>query len=221
MLATACTELDSETAAYIGLILTPPGGFAPLATAARSGEPATSGVSFRYGRISQEAEDAINNFGLTADFGSGTSRLGLTAGAATCSGCDPVIMVGADWTTSILRRPVPDGSVGLGLTAAVGAGFPTDDESDGFAMSGSLGLPMSMVAGSADRLRVIPFITPAIGFGKVTGEGGASDVRVMVGGGIGVFAANGLGVSTGVQKVFVEGGKAVLGVSVTLAGRKR
>lgn len=220
LLLTACEPLEGDVAAYFALATTPTGGFPPIASAARTGERAGGSLSLRYGRISVEDDDAVNNIGVTGDFGAGAGRLGLTAGAATCSGCDPVIMLGMDWTTPLLRRPTSDGSLDLGLTAAVGAGIPTADDADGFALSGSLGLPLSMIAGDPARLRVIPYVTPAVGFGALTGDGGASDVRVMLGGGIGV-AASGFGVSAGVQKVFVDGGDAVFGVSLTIGGRKR
>jgi hypothetical protein len=221
LVAPACEELEGDAAAYFALALTPPGGFAPLATAGRVGEPAAGAVSLRYGRISGDGEEAVNNIGVTADFGTGAGRLGITAGAATCSGCDPIIMLGADWTTPLLRRSMTDASLSLGLTTGVGAGIPTADDADGVALSGSLGLPLSMIAGSSTGLRVIPYITPAVGFGALTGEGGASDVRPMLGGGVAVVAPNGFAVSGGVQKVFVDGGDAVLGVALTIGGRKR
>jgi hypothetical protein len=41
----------------------------------------------------------------------------------------------------------------------------------------------------------------------------------MLGGGIGILAANGLGVSAGVQKVFIDGGEAVFGLTLTIGGR--
>ena len=163
LVAPACEELEGDAAAYFALALTPPGGFAPLATAGRVGEPAAGAVSLRYGRISGDGEEAVNNIGVTADFGTGAGRLGITAGAATCSGCDPIIMLGADWTTPLLRRSMTDASLSLGLTTGVGAGIPTADDADGVAMSGSLGLPLSMIAGSSTGLRVIPYITPAGG----------------------------------------------------------
>ncbi len=221
LVVTACEPLEGDVAAYFALATTPPGGFAPIANAARAGERADRSLSLRYGRISVEDDDAVNNIGVTGDFGAGAGRLGITAGAATCSDCDPLIMLGTDWTTPLLRRSMIDGSLGLGLTAAVGIGIPTSDDTEGVALSGSLGLPLSMIAGDPARLRVIPYITPAVGFGALTGDDGASDVRLMLGGGIGVAAARGVEISAGVQKVFVDEGKAVLGISLTIGGGTR
>lgn len=221
LVAPACEPIEGDAAAYFALTLTPLGGFAPLASAARLEEPAAGAVSLRYGRITVDDDNAVNNIGISGDFGAGAGRLGITAGAATCSGCDPLIMLGADWTTPLLRRSSSDGSFGLGLTTAVGAGIPTENDADGVALSGSLGLPLSMIAGNPTGLRVIPYITPAVGFGALTGDDGASDVRLMLGGGIGIVSASGYGVSAGVQKVFIDGGEAVLGVALTIGGRKR
>jgi hypothetical protein len=220
VLVTACEPIiDSDTAAYLALTLTPPGGFAPIASPARMGERAGGSLSLRYGRISYD-DGGLNNIGVTSDFAAGGGRVGITAGATTCDGCDPLIMLGADWTTPLISRSSSDGSFGLGLTTAVGVGIPTADDASGVALSGSLGLPLSMLAGNPAGLRVIPYIAPAVGFGALTGDDGASGVRPMLGGGVGL-AATGFGISAGVQKVFVDGGEAVFGVALTMGGRKR
>ena len=212
-------QSDGDAAAYFALTLTPPGAFAPLATVGRLGEPTSSTLSLRYGRLSYDGDDAIHSVGVGGDFRAGSGVLGVTGGAVVCSGCDALIMIGVDWTTPLVRRTAADGAYGIGLTTAAGAALPTSDESDGFLLSGSIGVPFSMVAGKPDGLRVIPFITPAIGVGSVVTDDGATGLRPILGGGIGIVAANGFGVSAGVQKVFIEGGEAVLGITLTLGGR--
>ena len=214
----ARAQNDGDVAAYVALIFTPVGGFAPRAGGALP-EAGTGGVSLRYGRLSYEDGDATHMFGASGDVSAGSGRLGFTGGVATCDGCDAIIMVGADWTTPLVRRTSPSGTFGVGVTTAIGAGFSTEEDADGIALSGSLGLPLSLVAGNTDGLRAVPFVTPGIGFGTLTGDGGDSGVRPMLGAGIGIIAANGFGLSAGVQKVFIEGGEPVFGLTLTIGGR--
>ena len=215
----AQAQSEGDAAAYLALTLTPTGAFAPLAGASWLDDSARGAFSLRYGRLSYDDDDSIHNIGVSADFGAGRSRVGITAGAVTCSECDAILMFGADWTTSLVRRASTERTVGVGMTIAGGAGIPTADGADGMALSASVGLPITLVAGNPSGLRVIPYLTPAIGFGTLTGEGGASGVRPMLAGGIGFAAANGVGLSAGVQKVFIEGGEAVLGLALTIGGR--
>src|SRR5687767_9864548 len=132
---------DGDVAAYFALIFTPVGGFAPLASVAQP-EAGTGGVSLRYGRLSYEDGDATHMFGASGDVRAGSGRLGFTGGVATCDGCDAIIMIGADWTTPLVRRTSPSGTLGVGVTTAIGAGFPTADGAEGIALSASLGLPL-------------------------------------------------------------------------------
>jgi hypothetical protein len=215
----ASAQSEGDAAAYFALTLTPTGAFAPVARAAWLGGPAGNALSFRYGRLSYGSDENIHNVGVSGDFSAGRSRLGITAGAATCSACDAIIMFGADWTTPLVRRTSSGGTFGVGLTTTAGLGVPTAEGADGVALSGSLGLPVSIVAGQAGGLRAIPYITPAIGLGGFTGEGGTAGVRPMLGAGVGIVAANGIGLSAGVQKVFIDDGAAVVGLSLTVGGR--
>jgi hypothetical protein len=204
---------DSDFAAFIALSFTSTGGLVPLPTVARVRE-AGGALSIRYGQLSFDDDDAFHNVAFSGDFRAGSGRLGLTGGAMICSGCDALVMLGADWTAPLTESVSETGTFSMGLTTAAGVGIPTED-ADGILVSASLGLPLTMIAGKADGLRVIPFITPAMGFGAITGDGGDSGIRPMLGGGIGLVAANGLGVSAGFQKVFIEEGEAILGIAVT------
>ena len=214
----AVAQSDGDAAAYIALTTTPAGAFPPIASPARFGSPGGGALSFRYGQRSLETGDAVHNVGLTADFSASTGRIGVTLGAATCDGCKALIMLGVDWATPLVRRVSDEGAVGIGLASALGFGLPTA-ESDGFLLSGSLGLSFSAVGGKADGPRIIPYVTPGVGFGTLTGDEGASGVRPMIGGGLGFAAAKGFGVSAGFQSVPIDGGQMVVGVAVTIGGR--
>ena len=215
----APAQSEGDAAAYFALTLTPTGAFVPVARVAWLEPPASSAFSFRYGRLSYGEDENIHNIGVSGDFSAGRGRLGITAGAVTCSGCDAIIMFGADWTTRLVRRTSSTGTFGVGLTTTAGVGIPTAEGADGVALSGSLGLPVSIVAGQSGGLRAIPYVTPAIGFGSITGEGGTGGVRPMLGAGVGIVAGNGIGLNAGVQKVFIDDGAAVIGLSLTIGGR--
>ncbi|MDQ4080286.1 MAG: hypothetical protein M3125_05955 [Gemmatimonadota bacterium] len=202
-----------DFAAYIALSFTSTGGFVPLPTAARMGE-AGGAISIRYGQFSFDDDAAFHNIGVSGDFRAGAGRLGITGGALVCSGCDPIIMLGGDWTALLTQSVSETGTFSVGLTTAAGVGIPTED-ADGVFASASLGLPLSMIAGKADGLRVVPYVTPAVGFGAITGDGGDSGIRPMLGGGLGIVAASGLGISAGFQKVFIEDGETIIGLAVT------
>lgn len=214
----AGAQSEGDAAAYLALTTTPTAAFPPIASPGRFGEAGNGALSFRYGQLSLETGDAIRNVGLTADFSASTGRVGVTLGAATCDGCDALIMLGVDWTRPLVRRSSDEGAVGIGLATALGFGLPTAD-SDGFLLSGSLGLSFSVVGGKAGGPRIIPYVTPGVGFGTLTGDEGASGVRPMVAGGLGFAAARGFGVSAGFQSVPMEGGQMVVGVAVTIGGR--
>ncbi|MGQ0715647.1 MAG: hypothetical protein ACT4PJ_18265 [Gemmatimonadaceae bacterium] len=165
--------------------------------------------------------DALHNVGLSAEFPAGAGRLGLTGGAVVCGACEALILPGGDWTMPLVRRAAGDGTFVVGLNTAFGAGLPTSDDGGGVLLSGSLGLPLSMIAGSRDGLRAVPFVMPAIGVGAAIGDDSASGVRPMLGGGIGVIAASGFGVTAGFQKVFIEDGEAIIGLAFTVGGASR
>lgn len=211
---------EGDATAYLALSFTSTGGFVPLPSAARLGEPGGA-WSLRYGQFSFDDDDAFHNVGVSGDFRAGAGRASLTGGAMVCSGCDPLIMLGADWTTPLTRSVSESGTFTVGLTTAGGVGIPTSDGADGVALSASLGLPLSMIAGQSDGLRVVPFLTPAVGFGAATGDDGASGVRPMLGGGVGLVAASGLSVSAGFQKIFIEGGETIIGLAITFGRSAR
>ena len=211
---------EGDATAYFALSFTSTGGFVPLPSAARLGEP-SGALSLRYGQFSFDDDDAFHNVGLSGDFRAGAGRASITGGAMLCSGCDPIIMVGGDWTTPLSRSVSESGTFAVGLTTAAGVGIPTSEGADGVVLSASLGLPLSMIAGQSEGLRVIPFLTPAVGFGAATGDDGDSGVRPMLGGGVGLVGASGLGVSAGFQKIFIEGGETIIGLAITFGRRAR
>ena len=81
--------------------------------------------------------------------------------------------------------------------------------------------PFTLVSGQNGGTRVIPYVTPAIGVGTATADVDVGGSRAMLGGGIAIITAGGLGISAGFQKIFIEDGETVIGLAVALGRRAR
>ena len=118
----------------------------------------------------------------------------------------------------------------VSITGELGYAKPQRDIDHEF--SGSVGVPIALlVSATAPGMRIVPFITPAFGFGseQVTavnpGFGGtfsqsASGQSFIIGGGIALTnPASSVGANLGFQKVMIDGGKTQVGIAVTFGGR--
>jgi hypothetical protein len=86
------------------------------------------------------------------------------------------------------------------------------------ALSG--GVPIALVAGGP-TLKVAPFLTPAVGWGRVSDSGDSvNGARFLLGGGVAFQSlTSGVGVNVGFQKVFIDGGDTMFGISLVLGAR--
>jgi hypothetical protein len=215
--APARAQSQSDIAAYLVLIQTPQGGFAPLVSPAMLGTlPARGRLALRYGRVDL-FEDATNNLALTALLPSGSrGSVSLTAGYwnPDCDGCDGHVVLGLGGDGRLGSTPIGSGPEAARLNVGLGGelGFAKPEEATFW--SATVGLPVTLVA-SGEGFRIAPFLTPGFGFGYGTGGGlTESGTRFMLGGGIGLEAAGGLGINFGFQKVFIEGGRTTIGLNV-------
>jgi hypothetical protein len=213
----ARAQSESDLAAYVVLIATPQGGFAPIVTPAMLGQaPAPRRLTVRYGRVDL-FEDATNNLALTALLPSGSrGSVSLTAGYwnPDCDGCRGHLVLGLGGDARLASGPISSGpdAAQLNVGFAGEVGFAKPEEAT--FLSATVGMPVTLVA-SGEGIRIAPFLTPGLGFGYGTGGGfSESGTRPMLGGGIGIHAANGLGVNFGFQKVFIEGGRMTIGLNL-------
>ena len=159
--------------------------------------------------------------------------------------CRQAFMGGASLNLPLVRRTMGDQgtglSLGLQMTGGYGLGnevakIKMDDgttrESITLSMNGysaTLGVPMSIVAKSGN-FSIVPHITPRVGFGSaelkidhsendptIESEDTDSDMRFMLGGGVGIYFQNGVGLTLGFQKIFIEDGSAAVGLGMTWA----
>lgn len=94
-------------------------------------------------------------------------------------------------------------------------------------MSAAIGFPTAVVLHSGD-VRIMPFLAPGIGYGRLSSVAYFEDERptshgthlFLLGGGVGLqFGRSGLGATLGFQRVIKsEGGGTQLGINMTWHG---
>jgi hypothetical protein len=156
---------------------------------------------------------SINSGGLTAILPLKTgSTFSITGGffAPTCEDCDRGLMLSVGADTKLGEATIGSARDGsrliFSLNGELGYGRPSGATfSDGSLVSGAIGIPISLVPAnrSRDALRIVPFITPAFGFGGIRSsdrvvvtlpngdvrvdDDALSGTRFMIGGGVGIF----------------------------------
>lgn len=240
---TAQTSADQQ-AAYIALIYTPVGGLAPLPPSRDTLTPRSrANVVWqgRLGRFTREGGLSMTALAIGAEWPRGRWKLGGTVafGAVSCSpdwqgdpDCSGDLMIGGTARTTFLSRPLADGSgrrnassdrLLVGFDASVGFSPRAGQQAIAFAA----GLPVAYSHQGGD-MRVTPFLTPALAFGRLGSVEYGDDpapvahgtIVPMVGGGVGIeFLRSGIGTTVGVQKVFKgDPGATIVGIGMTWQG---
>jgi hypothetical protein len=248
----AVAQSADEQAAYAALIYTPVAGLPPLPPVADSlGRNLESGVKLlgRFGHMSRGGGSlSLNTFGVGVEVPRGRLRLGATLAylSASCNwewqgddDCAGDIMIGGSVRTLLTNRsldandpprkgrqrakPTNESRLLIGFDGSVGYS-PRQGET---AMAIAAGVPTA-VALQSGTIRIMPFITPGIGYGRLSDvtycdcEAPAphGTFALMVGGGVGLeFGASGIGANVGFQRVLKSsGGATQLGVGVTWQG---
>jgi hypothetical protein len=156
--------------------------------------------------------------GVTFPVKSGKADFGLSAGYAklSCGGCGGGFVAGAFYEGSLKQSTGTGGTFTLGLNGRLGFSRADDISS----WSASVGLPLSYAFGSGDATRIVPFLTPAFGGGNIGMSFSGAGVRFLVGGGVGILnQPAGVGVTLGVQRVIISGGKLVFGLGLSVFPR--
>jgi len=210
--------------AYTAIISTPVGAVAPVATRSMTDAPAEKlGVRAQYGRISGDGASANSVIG-GVDLPLGRGSVGVSAGYRflDCGDseleCSGHFIAGVNGEQRVVSRAVGTSLLALGVSG--GFGYGKDDVST--ALAANLGTPISFAL-TAGRVQIVPFVKPALAWGRISGEDEESGIdvaesgtRFMLGGGIGIMnVAPGLGINAGVQKVFIDGGRTVFGAGLS------
>jgi hypothetical protein len=207
---------EGDVAAYVALLFSPPGAFSPFPTRTMLGEAGTD-ITLRYGRF-DIFDASTNNFALTWGRGSPRASFAATAGFLNpdCDDCDGHFLaaIGGDvrMHASAVGRDAGAMTFRVGLSGEVGFAKPED----GTVWSATAGLPLTLVVGGTQGLRLAPFLTPGIGFGHISdGDFSESGTRAMLGGGMGILGQGGLTLTIGFQKIFIDEGETTLGINAS------
>lgn len=215
MLGTSQAQAQ-EAGAYHALHATPIGAVAP--TAPNLGPQRTS-FRAHYGR--HDVGGNTNTFAGGVDFPAGmNTSFGFTLGYRTFpAGGQNHWMVGTHLAGNVVGatdgvRPAP-GALGLGYKAELGYGRIENVDAFGAAVSA----PISLSLGSGES-RIVPFVSPGLGWGSWNAPNdNQSDIRFMLGGGLGLDVAGGTGIHLGARRIMATGAEMQYGLGVTLRTR--
>ena len=220
----AVAQSVGDAAAYFALVSAPQGAVPPILSEPMLDRVMRSmDVALRYGHMSLDG-GSLNSYDVRLGFPLGTkSMFGVNAGYQDLScngGCDGHVIAGANLEGRLTSVPVGSGvdaaKLTIGLNGEAGLGRQSHITVVGF----TAGLPIALLAGTP-TLRIAPFITPAIGLGHVSIDGnGDSGTRFLLGGGV-TFESltSGVGANVGFQKVFLDRGKTMFGLTLILRPR--
>ena len=223
-LSSTATAQGNGAAAYIALVGTPTAGVTPAARRWMTTDASRGvGIDAQWGHVSGNG-GSLDTFtgGVVVPVAEGRADFGLSAGyfKPTCDvgTCDGNLVASGVFEGRVLQSQGEHTTLTLGLSQRIGFAKP----SGGTAWSASTSVPLSIAIGTnGTGIMFVPFISPGLGWGSLSGGGeSASGERFMLGGGIGVMSAtSGVGFNLGLQKVFISGGKTVLGAGITWTTR--
>jgi hypothetical protein len=245
-------QTTDELATYAALVGTPQGGLPPLMTHTISGAAQRSPqFAMRYGYVSNvlspfqekfmdpqdgRPQRSLNQYAATVLLPLGLgSTVSLSAGGVSmhCDECHTYLTVSGAGDYRFFERAfgaAQDGSrVTFGVNGELAYGrAKAGGLLSGNVVTGTVGAPVGVIVrtGGTTGMRIVSFLTPALGFANVSGGEGAggtpasSGTRFMLGGGVGVFnPESNIQVSIGLQQVFINSADTQIGLSISLGGR--
>jgi hypothetical protein len=234
----AAGQSTGEIAAFNALMFTPIGALPPIMTSSISANVQRSAqLALRYGYVSGSRRDVlfggdVNSFGISGVLPMGLgSTLTLTGGVSSpeCDGCESGLMLSVGGDMRLTSMPMGTGRDGARLTISLNGEFgfgkprvPFDVVSS--VWSGAVGLPIGLVSsGGSAGMRIVPFITPAFGFGNVDFRDDIeteSGSRFMLGGGVGIYnPRSSIVLNLGFQYVAIDNGGTQIGLAFMIGGR--
>ena len=213
-----------DAAAYFALISTPQGAVPPILSEPMLGRVLRSmDIALRYGYVGLTGA-SLKSYDARLGFPLGTqAAFGVNAGYqdVSCSGaCDGHVMLGANVEGRLTSTTIGSGADAAKLTIGLSGEAGLGRRSDVTAVSFTAGLPIALIAGTSTT-RIAPFLTPAIGLGHASIAGDSqTGERFLLGGGVAVESlTSGIGANIGFQKIFINRGKTMVGVTVILRPR--
>jgi hypothetical protein len=211
--------------AYGALITTPAGALPPVLSNAMLYRPMPApDVAVRYGHIS-DGGLSLNTLDARLGLPFGTKAMvGVNAGYqdASCNAgnCDSHFIAGANAEGRLASTMLGTGTEAPQLTIGLNGdvGFGKNTGTTEFSFTG--GLPVALLSRTSKAL-IAPFLTPAFGWGRASNNGASQNgTRFLLGGGVTLQSLRSpIGANFGFQKVFIDGGETVFGVSLVVGKR--
>lgn len=248
---TARGQSAGEQSAYVALYYTPVAGLPPLAPSMDTSSHVSGSSLVLHGRLGEmQRRGGLSlktmGVGIEAPMGHWSFTGTLAYLTASCgpdwagdSDCDGDIMLGATARRTLLSRPIgeppapakgkrpsrPSNNAVFLLGFEGSAGFSPRQGEQALALAA--GMPLAIAFRNGDT-RILPFITPGLGYGRLGhvsydedfAETSSGSLAPMLGGGVGLqFGKSGVGATLGFQKVFKsDGGTTQFGVGMTWQG---
>ena len=242
----ASAQSADQQAAYVALIYTPVAGLPPLPPATDTSSRGGVSLLGRLGHTSRDGGALTHtSYGIGVEVPHGRMKFGATLAylSASCGfdwqgsdQCAGDIMLGGNVRTLITSRPIngsepprkgstagSDGRLVVGFEGSLGYS-PRQGET---AMGGAASLPTGLALQSG-TLRIMPFLTPGIAYGRLGSVAIEEDeaptshgaITFMIGGGLALqFGSSGIGANVGFQRVLKGyGGATQLGIGMTWQG---
>jgi hypothetical protein len=215
--SSAKAQGDDNGFGYVALITTPSAGVTPIVRQWMLRDPSTRmGIDAQWGHLDGNGAnfDMVTG-GLTFPTSSGKADYGVSAGYGrpNCAGCPGYLVAGGVYEGSLEQSTGTASVFTVGLNGRLGYA-----RSQGTSYwSGSVGVPLSLAFGQGNAMRIVPFLTPALGVGHIGSDLSATGVRLLVGGGIGVLSQSaGIGGTLGFQRILADGSKTVFGLGMSI-----
>lgn len=233
-LPAATSQTLQDARAFVALRTTHIGALVPMPSPAMVGRQLNGAqLGIRYGFNREDVTGgSVNTHAIagSAIFAAGlTGNWMLHAGVsnADCDGCAPEMMLGAGGEMRAFEIGdflTAGSSLAIGVSGDVGYARLKPDDVNAWALGIGAPLALTMSGGAATGMRIVPYLTPALGIGRLSANCGGSDscdgTRFMLGGGIGFWnPITSVSASLGANHVFYRGQSPVFGVNVTIGGR--
>jgi hypothetical protein len=186
---------------------------------AEEGDSSSRRLQGRFGHWQSGLGGGRNDIGLGMDFRSGNTRTTLEVGYTLdfeCATCG-TLMAGVDINMPITdAAPSGPGGVRVALNPALGIGVPRGG--GGVAFAAALNAPVSIAIATGKEALLIPFLSPGLGYGLISGSTDVSGgARAMMSGGVSIAGGSSSPrVTLSFRTIFLDGAPTVYGIGFSL-----
>jgi hypothetical protein len=223
--AAASAQTPGEVLNYLAFASTPAGALPPMLTNTLIDRLQNgASLALRYGQLgSGDFNPTASSFAATGILPAGLgASFRLTAGVndASCSGCNPELMLGVGGDYRLLGSTMGNTASSPLFTVSLDGELGFGKPSSGQYWSGVVGAPIALVQ-RGSGMQFVPFITPAFEFSETNFSGSSdSGSGLMLGGGLGVYnMLSNVTVNVGLQHAFMNGARNVIGLNLLIGGK--